>query len=419
MEITPQELRDVEIGEAFRGYNREVVNDLLERAAATIEQGSERIREVTERLKAAQLEADRSRETEDILHRTLLLAQRAADEAVAEAQQKARSMLEEAELESHKLLADAQSDAQRRRDEERERLEGEVIDLAARRDTLLSDVDTLTQFESDYRERLAASIESDLDRVRNRDTSAPGPVPTPHDVELPASRGGVATTPESVDAPDTDDAIEATVVGEVGETAAGPEAPAPEAPAPEALGPPKPAAQFDTWTSRTGYVPPVSKPAPPADVPPAAEAEAEDQSASAPATYSPPFETEPPPASDTGPATQAVDMTALFDAEAEESQEGRWSPSPTSAYEAEVAPGTAAADDRPDLPRRADNTFDMLRPDALDAEVLDDDAFFATLREAVHDDSPLGPRDEGEDDGDFLGEDAERSSFRDVFRRRR
>src|SRR5215510_6528582 len=109
MEITPRELRDVEIAEAFRGYNRDVVNDLLQ---------------------AAQLEADRSRETEDILHRTLLLAQRAADEAVAEAQTKSRAMMEEAELESHKLLADAQTEAARRRDEERERLEEEVVDLA-------------------------------------------------------------------------------------------------------------------------------------------------------------------------------------------------------------------------------------------------------------------------------------------------
>ena len=39
MEITARELRDVEIAEAFRGYNREVVNDLLERAAATVEAG--------------------------------------------------------------------------------------------------------------------------------------------------------------------------------------------------------------------------------------------------------------------------------------------------------------------------------------------------------------------------------------------
>jgi DivIVA domain-containing protein len=34
MDVTPRELRDVEIREAFRGYNRDEVNDLLERAAA-------------------------------------------------------------------------------------------------------------------------------------------------------------------------------------------------------------------------------------------------------------------------------------------------------------------------------------------------------------------------------------------------
>jgi hypothetical protein len=113
-------------------------------------------------------------------------------------------------------------------------------------------------------------------------------------------------------------------------------------------------------------------------------------------------------------------MTALFDAEADQSTPApSWSPEPTSAYEADLKPTPATSgDDRPDLPQRTDNGFDMLRPDVLDAEVLDDDAFFATLREAVHDDSPLGPRDENDDD-DFLGEDAERSSFRDVFRRRR
>jgi hypothetical protein len=61
----------------------------------------------------------------------------------------------------------------------------------------------------------------------------------------------------------------------------------------------------------------------------------------------------------------------------------------------------------------------MLRPDVLDSEVLDDDAFFATLREAVHDESPLGPRDDTEADADMFGDGGERASFRDVFRRRR
>jgi hypothetical protein len=69
----------------------------------------------------------------------------------------------------------------------------------------------------------------------------------------------------------------------------------------------------------------------------------------------------------------------------------------------------------------SDNPFDLLDPDAMDPEVLDDDAFFATLRDAVHDDAPLGPRDEdGElDESRFFDQDADRGSFRDVFRRRR
>ena len=81
MEITPRELRDVEIREAFRGYSRDEVNELLERAAATLDAANERVQQMSERLNTAQSETGHTRETEDILHRTLLLAQRAADEA--------------------------------------------------------------------------------------------------------------------------------------------------------------------------------------------------------------------------------------------------------------------------------------------------------------------------------------------------
>ncbi|HWS46404.1 MAG TPA: DivIVA domain-containing protein, partial [Acidimicrobiia bacterium] len=77
MEITPRELRDQEIHSAVRGYDRDEVNDLLERAAATIESANDRVKQMQERLASAQAEAGRTRETEDILHRTLLLAQRA------------------------------------------------------------------------------------------------------------------------------------------------------------------------------------------------------------------------------------------------------------------------------------------------------------------------------------------------------
>jgi cell division septum initiation protein DivIVA len=309
MEITPRELRDIEIRESFKGYNRDDVNDLLERAAETLEAANERVRQLTEQLEAARSEPARNRETEDILHRTLLLAQRAADEAVAEAQAKSRQMLDDAEIQSRRLVADSEAEARRRGEAERRRLEEEIVDLAARRDALLADVEALTRFEAEYRERMVRALEADLYALRSRPTTAPGTRPDPTEVEIPSP--GTTMRAE-----------------------------------------PAPAAERDA-----------------------------------------------------GPSTREVDVRSLFEqAVAGTSAE----PVPPAA-----APEAAVAEPAPPL--------DLMRGEAIDAEVLDDDAFFATLRDAVHDDAPLGPRDEDEPTGDqrFFDQDADRGGFRDVFRRRR
>ncbi len=60
----------------------------------------------------------------------------------------------------------------------------------------------------------------------------------------------------------------------------------------------------------------------------------------------------------------------------------------------------------------------MPADEPLEPEVLDDDAFFATLREAVRDDAPLGPRDDEEDD-DVYDDDNDPEPRKRGFRRRR
>src|SRR5262249_25695771 len=221
MEITPRELRDIEIHSEIRGYSRDEVNDLLERAAQAIEAANQRVTQMQDRLTSAQSEAVRTRETEDILHRTLLLAQRAADEAVAEATAKSKQMLDDAEMSSRRLIVDAEAEARRKGEAERRRLEEEILELAGRRDTLLADVEGLTRFETDYRERMVRTLETDLTQLRTRPTSAPGARPEPSDVEIP----------EEVSAP--------TPVAEVEEPAeAAPSAPPTPASLPESPAPP-------------------------------------------------------------------------------------------------------------------------------------------------------------------------------------
>ena len=186
MDVTPRELRDIDIREGFRGYNRDDVDELLERAAATIEALNERLRRLTEQVSSAEGVQGSSRETEDMLHRTLLLAQRAADEAVAEAQFKARQILDDAEAKSRAQLAEAESTARRQVDTERRRLESEVLELGSRREALLADVDGLERFESEYRARLRRALEADLESLAGQGPVAPSGRPPIHDVDLPA-----------------------------------------------------------------------------------------------------------------------------------------------------------------------------------------------------------------------------------------
>jgi DivIVA domain-containing protein len=130
MDVTPQELRDIEIRDSFRGYHRDDVDELLERAAATIERLEQQLRATQERLAAAAVAPrpldpppaaaapERVREPvpasapeADIIQRTLLLAQRAADDAVNEAQARARQLMSESEAKAQALVGEAESTA--------------------------------------------------------------------------------------------------------------------------------------------------------------------------------------------------------------------------------------------------------------------------------------------------------------------
>jgi cell division initiation protein len=311
MDVTPRELRDTDIREGFRGYHRDDVDELLERAASTVEGLTERVRQLNERLSSAEGSAGKSRETEEMLQRTLVLAQKTADEAISEAQERARTILEESETKARNLVTEAEETSRRIAENERQRLESEVQDLSSRRDALNADVEALEKYESEYRVRLRKAIESELDSL-GKFTGPQRERPKLHDVNVPPPREAIANSGRSV---------------------------SPSSPTPTASpsSPPEPSMP----TAEIGTV--ESFPKSPAESP-------------------------PPGPPDSEPAWPAADTTAS---------------EPVPKPEVGSAPGLA----------------DFVPADEpLEPEVLDDDAFFATLREAVRDDAPLGPRDEEDDD---------------------
>ena len=90
----------------------------------------------------------------ETISRTMLLAQRAADLTVAEAEAEAARVRSEADEAAAALVEQAKADARAAGESERLVVESEVNALIARRDFLDSDVDHMEQFLIDQRTRL-------------------------------------------------------------------------------------------------------------------------------------------------------------------------------------------------------------------------------------------------------------------------
>ncbi len=183
MDVTSQALRDIEIKEVRRGYDCDAVDDLLEQAAATIDALERRIALAEQHARDSEAQGSNARASEDMLQRTLLLAQRAAEDAVAEATATATAITTAADSQAQATILEATSTAQREANAQRLALETEVRDLTSRRSALSSDVDALERFEADYRDRLRRTIAADLDSLAvSREPVAPSARPALHDV---------------------------------------------------------------------------------------------------------------------------------------------------------------------------------------------------------------------------------------------
>jgi DivIVA domain-containing protein len=393
MDVTPQELRGSEIKDSWRGYDRDEVDDLLERAAVTIEGLTQRVQEAASRPAPPAAAAARpteavplptSRDDADMLQRTLLLAQRAADDAVNEAQARARTLLDESEAKAQSLVSEAEANARRIAEGERRRLEAEIQDLSSRREQLRTDADALDSYASGYRDRLRAAIEADLAKLGG-EVEPPQARPELHEVEIPPARDTQPAESLDLTTPDPGATGTGDGDGEPGSWGDGPETRAvgrigaPRANAPD--GPSAMSSSFESGSSRSA----VSAPPRPA--------------------------TDWPPPAPTGDPAPSADSSWLTDS-------GEWAPSAQSwetpaPWDRDAEPQDARPDD---TAQHAVFSSDVpMDANPVDTDSLDDDAFFASLREAVREDAPLGPRDE--DQNGFYEDDGDQDRRR--FRRRR
>jgi DivIVA domain-containing protein len=166
MEMTPRSIQERRFHDAFRGYDHEEVDVFLDEVADAFDaiyRENQEVRIKVKRLEERLVEAEG---TEDMLKRTLLAAQRTADEAVEEARAKAQEILEAARTEAAEIIAEAQNQG-------REIVSGAKADA----ESASQRAEELKSFEAEYRARLRQVIKGHLEELAAEPLSAPSASP--------------------------------------------------------------------------------------------------------------------------------------------------------------------------------------------------------------------------------------------------
>lgn len=203
-ELTPNEIADFPLRTAVRGYKVEQVDDLLDRVADRIEVLQRELEASREAVRAAERRAEESTATETTLKRTLVTAQRAAEETVAQARTEAETIRSEAQQEADRLVAEARAQADEVRaaaTAEADTVRSET--LRARRDA----EDSLTRLHG-LAERFRVQLREHLDEHASLLDRIPAPAPQEFG-RLPAGTGradvepseGTLTEPEDEPGP--------------------------------------------------------------------------------------------------------------------------------------------------------------------------------------------------------------------------
>jgi DivIVA domain-containing protein len=257
MDLSPAQITEASFRTIRKGYDPDEVDAFLAEVAKALEASRQQATAMEARARAAVArlqEATAAAETgardqvapepaeaptmqmptveADTISRTLLLAQKTADTAIAEARAEADRIVSEATIEaettidstremSAQLLEDARAEARRASEQERGQAENEVQALVARREFLVGDVDQLERFLIDQRDRLrgaARQIEALCSRVPEGLGAVRPPALSASDDHEPGDPTQELLRPEADDAGiDEDDADDADDADELDE----------------------------------------------------------------------------------------------------------------------------------------------------------------------------------------------------------
>ena len=212
MELSPELFDAVTFRERWRGYDPEEVEDFLDRVSDAVAILHSRLIEANQRISAAEARTAERADADDAVRRTLVLAQKTADDAVSEAERRAAAITSDAERNAEALGAEAEARATeieagaRRRAAEiaadaQRQLREDLTTLESARMTIQADVDALRTFLSRERDRLRVELRRHLDAIDDPASLRMGSPPQPSRPSVPAEPVVDAQLPDRLAGP--------------------------------------------------------------------------------------------------------------------------------------------------------------------------------------------------------------------------
>jgi cell division initiation protein len=121
LNLTPIDVEQKAFTQALRGYQMDEVDDFLDEVVATLRSYEQRLREAQDKIRALESDTSSRGGDESEISRAIITAQRSADRLLTEARTEAEAIRGQAEADTAAAL--------KRRDEEKDRLHGEVLGM--------------------------------------------------------------------------------------------------------------------------------------------------------------------------------------------------------------------------------------------------------------------------------------------------
>jgi cell division initiation protein len=159
MPMTPRDIHEKEFHEQWRGYNQEEVDDFLDRVSESLDELQRENLAMVTRLRELDQAVATSRETEEMLKKTLVTAQQAAETAIATAKEKAEKLITEAEERVHKVNAEVEERVTQAQAEVTQKAADAQRKYDLRRRELDTTIERLTAYESELKQKLKTFLE--------------------------------------------------------------------------------------------------------------------------------------------------------------------------------------------------------------------------------------------------------------------